>query len=96
MYQVNNKITIISEEQAQHLRERFMKAPQSMKEVPGFISFRLLRAEDGSHFIVETTFTDKEAFQQWTASDHFQQAHGGKRKQNSSSDNLAAYDIIIA
>jgi heme oxygenase (mycobilin-producing) len=78
MYQVNNKIPIESEDHLRILKERFSGATARMKAVPGFISFRLLKAEDGSHVVAETIFESKEHFIQWTESDHFKQAHGGR------------------
>jgi heme oxygenase (staphylobilin-producing) len=94
MYQVNNRIRVESTEQLQHLVERFRTAPESMKEVPGFVSFRLLKSEDGSHLLVETVFESKEAFVNWTQSDHFKRAHGGRSHQNARPD-LSAYEVLI-
>lgn len=94
MYQVNNRIEIQSKEHFTTLKERFSQAPESMKKVPGFVSFRLLLSEDESHVIVETIFASKEDFINWTQSEHFQKAHGG-RKGDANSPELSAYHIII-
>ncbi|MFC7441642.1 antibiotic biosynthesis monooxygenase family protein [Laceyella putida] len=94
MYQVNNRINITSPEHLAMLRERFGKAPESMKQVPGFLSFRLLEAEDGSHVIAETVFASKEAFRAWVESDHFKRAHGG-RGGDASRPDLASYYVRV-
>ncbi|TCW35780.1 antibiotic biosynthesis monooxygenase family protein [Laceyella sacchari] len=78
MYQVNNRINITSPDHLAMLRERFSNATESMSRVPGFVSFRLLEAEDGSHILVETVFKSKEDFRAWVESDHFKRAHGGR------------------
>lgn len=96
MYQVNNAIPINSEEHERMLVERFQGASQSMKRVPGFVSFRLLKTEDGSHVIAETVFQSKEHFIDWTESEHFRQAHGGRSESSEPSRaNLSAYEVLI-
>ncbi|MGA9172705.1 MAG: antibiotic biosynthesis monooxygenase [Thermoactinomyces sp.] len=94
MYQVNNRIDITSPEHLQILKERFAKAPQSMARVPGFVSFRLLEAEDGSHVIAETIFASKEDFLAWIESDHFKHAHGG-RSGDANRPELSRYYVAI-
>ncbi|WP_164491577.1 antibiotic biosynthesis monooxygenase family protein [Staphylospora marina] len=94
MYQVNNRIDIRSPEHLAELKERFAKAPESMKQVPGFISFRLLEAEDGSHVIAETVFDSPASFRTWLESDHFRNAHGG-RSGNAGGSNPARYFVVI-
>ncbi|MBA4603349.1 antibiotic biosynthesis monooxygenase family protein [Thermoactinomyces mirandus] len=94
MYLVNNRIDLQSSEHFARLKEQFAKAPESMKEVPGFLSFRLLKAEDGSHVVAETVFASKEDFHNWVHSEHFQKAHGG-RKGDLNRPELSVYHIVI-
>lgn len=96
MYQVNNRISVDSRERLQSLVERFRRAPESIKQVPGFISFRLLKAEDETYLVAETVFNSKEDFIRWTESEHFTQAHGG-RKGSAPSQNSGAegFEILI-
>lgn len=94
MYQVNNRIDITSPEHLAMLKERFAQAPESMKKVPGFLSFRLLEAENGSHVIVESIFESKEHFIAWTESEHFKRAHGG-RGGDGRRPELASYHVVI-
>jgi heme oxygenase (staphylobilin-producing) len=94
MYQVNNRINVESPEHLAMLKERFAKAPESMKQVPGFISFRLLEAEDGSHVVAETVFESPEHFRAWVESEHFRRAHGG-RSGDANRAELAKYHVVI-
>ncbi len=45
-----------------------------LDQVPGFVSFRLLKGEDDV-FISYSTWVDENAFEAWTDSDAFAQAH---------------------
>jgi len=93
MYLMQNRIEVTSHEHLDTLKQRFAQAPQSMAQVPGFISFRLLEAEDGSHVIAETVFETKEHFLAWLNSEHFQKAHGGRRSNAKEPKN--GYHVII-
>ncbi|WP_380701170.1 antibiotic biosynthesis monooxygenase family protein [Salinithrix halophila] len=96
MYQVNNRITLRSEEQLDHLRKMFDGAAGRMETVPGFVSFRLLKKEDGSQLVVETVFESKEAYINWTESEHFARAHGGKSgSQGERQADLERFEVLI-
>lgn len=48
--------------------------------VPGFVEFHLLRGpetEEHTLFASHTVWTDREAFEAWTKSEAFRQAHAG-------------------
>lgn len=94
MYLVNNRIPVTSGEHLKTLTERFQNAKESMKAVPGFVSFRLLKAEDGSHLVAETVFETKQDFMNWTQSEHFRKAHGGRRSEEGR-PNVSAYEVLI-
>lgn len=79
MYLIYNRIEITSPDHLNTLKQRFKSAPQSMSQVPGFVSFRFLVAEDQSHVLVETVFETKDHYLAWLDSEHFQHAHGGQR-----------------
>ncbi|SDX32959.1 Heme-degrading monooxygenase HmoA [Marininema mesophilum] len=96
MYQVNNRIAIQSTEQLNHLVERFQDADKRMQSVPGFVSFRLLKAEDGSRLVVESVFETQEDFINWTKSEAFSRAHGGKSGNNEGrKPDLETFEILI-
>ena len=49
-----------------------------LAEMPGFVTFKLLRGpehEDHTLFVSHTLWASKEAFEAWTRSDAFRQAH---------------------
>jgi heme-degrading monooxygenase HmoA len=51
-----------------------------LHKVPGFIEFHLLKGpehEDYTLYSSHTTWTNKAAFEAWTKSDHFREAHKG-------------------
>lgn len=97
MYQVNNRIRVDSREHLESLVERFRQAPESMQQVPGFVSFRLLKAEDETHLVAETVFKSKEDFVRWTESEHFAQAHGGqKRSEQPRNTGAEGFEIVIS
>ena len=59
-----------------------------LKDVDGFVEFRLLRgpdADDHTLFASHTIWRDRAAFEAWTKSDHFRRAHAN------AGDNSALY-----
>ena len=51
-----------------------------LADVPGFVEFHLLRgpeADDHTLFASHTTWQDRDAFEAWTKSEAFRQAHAG-------------------
>lgn len=93
MYVAHNRLPIHGEDQRKMLEERFAKAGDHMKHVPGFAGFQLLRANDQSHFIVSTTWESKQYFEDWIQSPHFAAAHGGQ-SQPSGNAQVAAYEVV--
>ena len=67
-------------DQADSFEQRWRQRRSNLHDVPGFYTFHLLRGEvsDGVvHYASHTTWSSKEAFEAWTKSDHFVQAHRG-------------------
>ena len=59
-----------------------------LRDVDGFVEFRLLRgsdADDHTLFASHTIWRDRAAFEAWTKSDHFRRAHAN------AGDNSALY-----
>ena len=51
-----------------------------LREVPGFVSFRLLRGPETDEdilYVSHTTWTSRAAFEAWTRSEQFRAAHAG-------------------
>ena len=61
--------------------ERWRQRDSHLDEVPGFVSFHLVRRQDdadGSHrYASHTTWESQEAFAAWTQSEAFRKAHAG-------------------
>ena len=73
MYVVMNKFQVIAGQEDEF--ERLWRERESyLHEVPGFVHFALLRAEDGE-FISHTTWQDHAAFEAWAESDLFRRGH---------------------
>lgn len=71
----------IAADQAAAFEERWRRRRSYLEGVPGFESFRLLRADakDGViHYASHSTWASKEAFLAWTESESFVQAHRGE------------------
>lgn len=92
MFEAHNRLQVQSEEQSQMLEQRFSKASEHMKKVPGFVKFSMLRAHDGSHYLVKTLWESEQHFHDWVKSPHFQAAHGG-REQGGQAE-VATYRVI--
>jgi len=75
MFVVMNRIPI-NPDYADAFIERFQDRAALVDNMPGFVSFRLLRpAQEGEPFVVETYWERKEDFENWTQSDEFKQGH---------------------
>lgn len=46
-------------------------------DVPGFVSFALLKGDDPGDYISHTTWVSRDAFLGWAQSEAFRKAHGG-------------------
>ena len=70
----------VAADQAEGFEARWRQRRSHLHEVPGFESFRLLRGEesDGAvHYASQAVWASQEAFEAWTKSANFAQAHGG-------------------
>jgi heme-degrading monooxygenase HmoA len=74
-----NNFWVAADHRAQ-FEERWRQRPSYVQDFPGFVAFLLLRGEtrDGAvHYVSHSTWSSQEAFEQWTKSDNFVQAHRG-------------------
>jgi heme-degrading monooxygenase HmoA len=79
-----------------HLEQAFQRNAGGMSEVAGFVSFDLLRAEEGGEYLVVTRWQDKPSFLAWREGDAFSKAHSGTNPNSPVSSELGTYDIIIS
>ena len=71
----------VATDQAAQFEERWRRRRSYLQGVPGFENFRLLRGDthDGQvHYVSHSTWASKEAFDAWTQSESFVQAHRGE------------------
>ena len=70
----------VAADQREAFEQRWRQRRSHLQDVPGFMSFSLLRGEetDGAlHYASHAVWASKEAFEAWTKSDNFTQAHSG-------------------
>jgi heme-degrading monooxygenase HmoA len=78
-YIAMNNFQVAADQTAQ-FEERWRQRRSYLQGVPGFKSFQLLRGEvrDGQvHYVSHSTWASQDAFEAWTRSESFVQAHRG-------------------
>jgi heme-degrading monooxygenase HmoA len=83
-------------EYAGRLEQGFTHNASGMAGVAGFISFDLLRAEEGGEYLVVTKWEDKPSFEAWRAGDAFSKAHGSVNPNSPVTAELGTYDIVVS
>lgn len=71
----------VAADQAEPFETRWQRRRSYLQGVPGFQQFQLLRGElqNGQvHYVSHSTWASKEAFDAWTQSESFVQAHRGE------------------
>lgn len=71
----------VAAEQAEQFEARWQRRRSYLEGTPGFVQFQLLRGatENGQvHYVSHSTWASKQAFEAWTQSDSFVQAHRGE------------------
>jgi heme-degrading monooxygenase HmoA len=71
----------VAAEQAEQFEQRWQRRRSFLQGVSGFLTFQLLRgdAADGQiHYVSHSTWASKNAFEAWTQSESFVQAHRGE------------------
>jgi heme oxygenase (staphylobilin-producing) len=83
-------------EYGSHLEERFKNSAGGMAGVAGFVSFDLLRAEEGGEYLVVTRWEDRASFEAWREGDAFQRAHGNVNPNSPVTSELGTYEIVLS
>lgn len=81
------------------LEERFAARADSMRDVPGFLGFELLRPTgEEERYFVYTRWEDEAAFDSWRTSDRAGQAHAGAGKGGpvSSGAELLEFEVALS
>ena len=95
MFVAINRLKVPAE-YGSHLEERFQVNAGGMADVAGFVSFELMRAEQGGEYLVVTHWEDKGSFQAWRDGDAFSRAHSGTNPNSPVTSELGTYDIVIS
>lgn len=68
-----------------------------LSEVPGFVSFKLLKGEDGE-YISHSTWKSGAAFTAWTESEAFRKAHGQRLPEGvlAGPPQVSCFDVVLA
>ncbi|MEQ8762745.1 MAG: antibiotic biosynthesis monooxygenase [Planctomycetota bacterium] len=69
---------------------------QFLDEVPGFLTFSLLRGQDGE-FISHSTWESEQHFRDWTESEAFRKAHarGGSAGLIQGPPRFSGYQVVL-
>ena len=71
----------VAADQAEQFEARWQRRRSYLQDAPGFQQFQLLRGESQNgqvHYVSHSTWASKAAFEAWTQSESFVQAHRGE------------------
>ena len=94
MFVAINRLTVPAE-YGSHLEEAFSKNAGGMKDVAGFVSFDLMRAEAGGEYLVVTRWEDRPSFEAWREGDAFSKAHANTNPNSPVKSELATYEVLV-
>jgi heme-degrading monooxygenase HmoA len=66
-------------ERGAEFEEHWRKRETYLREVPGFLSFALLRGDEPGQYVSHSTWESRSAFEDWTRSEAFRKAHSQAR-----------------
>jgi heme-degrading monooxygenase HmoA len=64
---------------AEEFEARWRERDTYLASVPGFVRFALLRGSEPGRFVSHSTWQSRAAFEAWTRSEAFRQAHASAR-----------------
>lgn len=65
----------VNPERGDEFERRWRERETHLSEVPGFVRFALLRGDEPGAYISHSTWQSRAAFEGWTKSEAFRQAH---------------------
>jgi heme-degrading monooxygenase HmoA len=78
--------------------EHWKRRRTYLAEVPGFVHFALLRGEEPGHYVSHASWASRAAFEAWTRSEAFRQAHAQARLPEGllqGHPKLAVYEAVL-
>lgn len=99
MFVVTNRIPV-ADGWEEEFEQRFRNRAGQIDKQPGFIKMRVMKPQsDDTPYLVETTWKDKTAFEQWVGSDDFKLAHANplpKEATKESGGKIEMFEVIIS
>jgi len=99
MFVVTNRIPV-AEGWEKEFEQRFRNRAGQIDQQPGFIKMLVLKPQsDDTPYLVETTWNDKTAFEQWVDSDDFKLAHTNPLPKEATKDTggkIEMFDVVIS
>ncbi|HUZ00817.1 MAG TPA: antibiotic biosynthesis monooxygenase [Thermomicrobiaceae bacterium] len=96
MYVAANTLRVPAD-RAARIEQGFAHAGGRMQQIPGCVSFTLLKEEsttDEAVYVAMTHWQDEAAFRAWAASDAFRQAHAGAGESGASGE-VHLYTVVV-
>ncbi len=96
MFVAMNRFSV-NPERGEDFEEIWNKRESYLATVPGFRRFALLKGDQPGEYISHSTWESRDAFNAWTQSEHFRQAHGGGVMDGILKDHprVSLYDAVI-
>ncbi len=69
----------VAPERADDFERHWRERETHLHEVPGFVRFALLRGDEPGRYVSHSTWQSRQAFEAWTESEAFKQAHSQAR-----------------
>ncbi len=91
---VMNVVTV-NEGRNEDFEQAFREHQSHLSEVPGFVSFELLRRDRDDEYAVMTKWEDKDAFDGWVKSDAFRKSHQHTDRTITKSAEIRTYEVIL-
>lgn len=99
MFVVTNRVPVVAEYREQ-FEERFRQRAGQVEKQQGFVRMDIMRpVDDDTPYLVMTTWTDEQAFNNWVGSEDFKIAHQNplpKQAYRSSGGAMEKHTIIIS
>lgn len=95
MFIAMNKFKVV-EGKGREFEEVWKNRETYLRDVPGFLEFHLLRGAPDT-FISHSTWESRRAFEAWTESEAFRQAHaqGGSKGLVVAPPEFSGYDVVL-
>jgi len=91
-----NRFTV-NEGQGPAFEKAWKERESYLEEVPGFMLFQLLKAEDGT-YVSHSTWESEAAFADWTKSEAFRKAHSNRLPEGilAGHPQFSCYEVVVA